>query len=191
MQNFAGNSALPPTETLEVAREPSAIRAWKDAFREEGLTLHPMTLEDVADVAALERRCFPDPWSADSFLAEVERKPEIGHSLVLRDPAGDLAAYAVVWFIVDEIHIGNIAVSPDLRGRGLGRRLLEHILAEGRARSMAFATLEVRPSNRPAVSLYRSLGFRKVAVRKNYYHNDREDAHVLALTLDVPAGARA
>lgn len=141
-----------------------------------------MDLADVAEVVALERVVFTDPWSPDSFLAEVERKPDIGYPLVVRD-GGRLLAYAVVWFIVDELHVGNLAVHPDWQGRGIGKRLLEHILEEGRRRGMVFATLEVRPSNRRALALYEQSGFRKIAVRRQYYRDNREDAHVLALPL--------
>ncbi|NNE44396.1 MAG: ribosomal protein S18-alanine N-acetyltransferase [Gemmatimonadetes bacterium] len=147
-----------------------------------------MDLEDIADVAALEAEVFPDAWSVDSFLAEIERKPEIGYPLVVRDEDTDeLIAYAVVWFIVDELHIGNIAVRPDLQGRGIAAQLMEHIIEEGRRRALSFATLEVRPSNAPAVALYDRFGFKKIAVRKNYYRDNQEDAHVLALAL-TPAG---
>lgn len=148
-----------------------------------------MDMADVAEVAALERVVFTDPWSADSFLAEVERKPEIGYPLVVRE-AGRLVAYAVVWFIVDELHVGNVAVHPDWQGRGVGKRLMEHVLEEGRRRGMIFATLEVRPSNRRALALYERFGFRKIAVRRNYYRDNREDAHVLALPLDPSAEGR-
>jgi len=148
-----------------------------------------MTVADVPEVAALERDVFPDPWSPDSFLAEVERRPDVGWPIVARD--GDaLVAYAVIWFIVDEIHIGNVAVRPDLHGRGIGRWLLEGILAEGRRRGMVFATLEVRPSNRAALALYERFGFRRIAVRRRYYRNNDEDAWVLALALDPAAEDR-
>lgn len=149
-----------------------------------------MTLADVAEVAALEEEVFTDPWSADSFLAEVERKPDIGYPVVIRDERDDLLAYAVVWFIVDELHIGNIAVRGREQGQGIGTTLMEHILAEGHRRGMMFATLEVRPSNDRAVALYRRLGFREIAVRKNYYRDNREDALVLALPLSTAAEAR-
>ena len=72
-------------------------------------------------------------------------------------------------------------------GRGIAAGLMEHILEEGRQRDLAFATLEVRPSNARAVSLYEGFGFRKIAVRKAYYRDNQEDAHVLALALS-PAG---
>ena len=148
-----------------------------------------MEISDIPEVASLEREVFTDPWSADSFLAEVERRPEIGYPMVLRE-RGALIAYAVVWFIVDEIHIGNIAIHPDYQRQGHATALIEHILVEGRRRSMSFATLEVRPSNRGAMALYDRFGFRKVAIRKGYYRDNREDAHVLVRALHAEAERR-
>jgi ribosomal-protein-alanine N-acetyltransferase len=148
-----------------------------------------MDLADLVEVAALESELFPDPWSADSFLAEVERKPDIGYPLVVRED-DRLIAYAVVWFIVDELHIGNLAVRPSHQGRGIATAILAHVLDEGRRRSMVLATLEVRPSNRRALALYERFGFRKIAVRRGYYRDNREDAHVLAVALHASAEAR-
>jgi ribosomal-protein-alanine N-acetyltransferase len=148
-----------------------------------------MALGDVTEVAALESRVFPDPWSPDSFLAEVERRPDVGWPVVVRDGA-TIVGYAVVWFIVDEIHIGNLAVHPDRQGEGIGKWLMERILEEGKNRAMVFATLEVRPSNRAALALYQGFGFRKIAVRRRYYRNNDEDAWVLAIALDPSAESR-
>ena len=146
--------------------------------------LHPvrMRIEDVAEVAALENQIFGDPWSADSFLAEVERNPDIGYPIVLRSQ-GKIVAYAVAWFIVDEIHIGNVAVRPEDQGQGIGQAVLRSILEEGERRGMTYATLEVRPSNTRALALYERFGFRRIAVRKQYYRDNREDALVLSLEL--------
>lgn len=184
MPRAAMNDALPPAD-------PARSRA--HASNSPGTRceriLVPMRLEDVPDVAELERQVFPDPWSADSFLAEVERRPDVGWPVVVRED-DRIVAYAVVWFIVDEIHIGNIAVHPDQRGRGLGRWLLERILSEGRHRGMVYGTLEVRPSNTAAITLYERFGFRRIAVRRRYYRNNGEDAWVLAIALDPSAEDR-
>jgi ribosomal-protein-alanine N-acetyltransferase len=147
-----------------------------------------MSVADVSEVAALEEQIFPDAWSADSFLAEVERREEVGYPVVVRDEEG-IVAYAVAWFLVDEIHIGNIAVRPERQGQGLGTSLLTHVLDEGRRRAMTYATLEVRPSNERALALYERFGFREVGRRRNYYHDNREDAKVLACEL-IPAERR-
>ena len=68
--------------------------------------------------------------------------------------------------------------------------ILDYVIAEGRRRSIAFATLEVRPSNHAALELYRRYGFHQVAVRKSYYRDNREDALVLACPLTVEAESR-
>ena len=176
--------AEPPLSGSPVPGNPRSRRP-----ASERLVLETMSLADVGDVAALERRVFPDPWSPDSFLAEVERRPDVGWPVVVRD-GPDVVGYAVVWFIVDEIHIGNIAVHPDHQGEGIGRWLMERILEEGRRRSMVFATLEVRPSNRAALTLYERFGFKRIAVRRRYYRNNDEDAWVLAIALDPSAEDR-
>ena len=111
MPRSVENSVSPPAEPLPLPL-PASV---------SGLTVRNMELPDVTEVADLEARVFPDPWSSDSFLSELERRPEIGYPIVARDRGGRLVAYAVVWFIVDETHIGNIAVDPDWQGHGLGR----------------------------------------------------------------------
>jgi [ribosomal protein S18]-alanine N-acetyltransferase len=70
-------------------------------------------------------------------------------------------------------------VRPEYRGGGLGRRLLAIALTLGERRGARVALLEVRASNRPAIELYRSMGFAPVAVRRNYYSQPSEDALVL------------
>jgi len=159
------------------------------AARGPSITPVRMGVVDVPEVADLEREIFPDAWSVDSFLAEVERRNEIGLPLVVRE-RGALIAYAILWFIVDEVHLGNIAVRPDRQGTGIGKAFLRWILAEGRRRGMSLCTLEVRPSNVAARALYESFGFRQIAVRRRYYHDNREDALVLALALDPSAESR-
>jgi ribosomal-protein-alanine N-acetyltransferase len=77
------------------------------------------------------------------------------------------------------VHIHNLAVRPESRGAGLGRRLLELGLAMGARRGATVALLEVRESNHPAIELYRSMGFVPVALRRNYYSQPQEDALVL------------
>ena len=97
------------------------------------------------------------------------------------------SAYAVAWFIVDEIHIGNVAVRPEHQGQGIGQAVLRSILEEGERRGMTYATLEVRPSNTRALALYERFGVRRIAVRKQYYRDNREDALVLSLEAEIIA----
>jgi ribosomal-protein-alanine N-acetyltransferase len=139
--------------------------------------------DDVEALASLERRCYTHPWSVRGFR-EALRRGEHGLVLVARAPAGadperGILAYCVIETAADELHVHNLAVRPEYRGGGLGRRLLAIALTIGERRGARVGLLEVRESNRPAIALYHSMGFVSVAVRRNYYSQPSEDALVL------------
>ena len=137
-----------------------------------------MVTDDLDTIVALEERIFTDPWSKSSFQAELVNK-KYSHPLVM-ELEGRIVAYAVVWHFFGEMHIANIAVHPDYRRMGLGKRFMEYILEHfGNAE---FAFLEVRRSNKAAIKLYQSFGFKVLSVRKRYYH-DGEDALVMVKDL--------
>ena len=101
------------------------------------------------------------------------------HILVVRTPACRVVGFCAFWLVVDEIHINNVAILPEYRGRGFGTRLMRRVLTEGRRLGATRATLEVRASNDQARRFYEGLGFRAAAVRKHYYTNPVEDALIL------------
>lgn len=148
-----------------------------------------MRVQDVTAVADLEAQSFTNPWSAESFRALLEG----GYAEVwvaeaepsAPSPGRDvrLAGYAVAWFAGDSGELANLAVRPDLRGTGVGSVLLDHVLDRARSRGIREMFLEVRASNEAALRLYRSRGFRRLAIRSGYYPNPREDALVLGLNL--------
>ena len=143
------------------------------------IEITPMTGADLPQVLAIERASFPDPWSERMFRDDL-KDDGMRLTVCLRSD-GAVAGYAVGWFVADEFHLGNIAVEPGRKGQGLGRKLMEHCIGQARARRCALATLEVRASNETAIGLYRSFGFREVALRKKYYQN--EDALVMLANL--------
>ena len=87
------------------------------------------------------------------------------------------------WLVADEVQLLNIATDPDWQRLGIARLLMDELLAFAKARECALITLEVRSSNRPAQALYHRYGFREVAVRKQYYADNREDAVLMDLRL--------
>ena len=91
--------------------------------------------------------------------------------------------YIIFWVIGEEAQINNIAVHPGFRRLGVGERVLRQVIAQLRSSGVSMVTLEVRPSNTGAQTLYRKLGFRMIGLRKGYYTNPPEDAFVLALHL--------
>jgi ribosomal-protein-alanine N-acetyltransferase len=82
-----------------------------------------------------------------------------------------------------ELHILNIATAVEERRRGVARALMQETAARGRKAGAVLATLEVRRSNGGAIALYRSLGYRHVGIRPNYYADEGEDAIVMVADL--------
>ncbi|MBI1734908.1 MAG: ribosomal protein S18-alanine N-acetyltransferase [Candidatus Rokubacteria bacterium] len=141
-----------------------------------------MRSRDLDEVVAIERASFTLPWSRGAFLYEMEQN-RVARCFVVREDAR-VVGYVCVWEIGDEVHITNIAVHPDCRQRGIGRMLLSTVLDDARGRRLRIVGLEVRPSNREALPLYESFGFKVVGRRKGYYYDTGEDALVMELKLE-------
>ena len=137
--------------------------------------VRPIREEDVKGIHEIETLCFPMPWSEASILHDVKENP-VARWLVLEDGQGRVLAYAGMWFVLDEAHVCNVAVHPDYRRLGYGRRVFEALIALARENSMALMELEVRRSNLTAQNLYHSCGFIDVGYRKRYYEDNHEDA---------------
>ncbi|HLK12285.1 MAG TPA: ribosomal protein S18-alanine N-acetyltransferase [Candidatus Binatia bacterium] len=143
-----------------------------------------MRREDLPAVLEIERRSFSQPWSRGFFEKELATPFA---RLVVAEEEGvqrpRIVGYTCRWRVTDEVHVLNIAVHPDHRGLGLGRMLLEAVLAEGRAGRARAVFLEVRAGNVVARRLYRHLGFHEVGLRRGYY-GPGQDAIVMELRLD-------
>lgn len=137
-----------------------------------------MVLADVPRVAALEMASFTAPWKADTFEHLLDRSSGC-HLLVLDDGDEGVVAYAVLWCVLDQGELANIAVAESHRGRGLGRRLLDQVMERARQQGVESLYLEVRVSNVAAIELYRSAGFKDVGFRKKYYDRPVEDALIM------------
>ncbi len=133
---------------------------------------------DLDGVLAIEDASFNNPTTREWYEAELKR-PEVCYIYVLRTPDCPVAAFCAFWRVADHMHINNLAVRPELRGRGLASRLLADVMAESARMGALRATLEVRRSNTPAVRLYAKAGFTEAGVRRNYYTQPVEDALVL------------
>ena len=126
-------------------------------------------------LAAIERACFAEPWSADAL------REELGRGIFLTAEAdGAAVGYVGCQTVLDEGYITNVAVSPDFRRRGAARALL--------AQELSFVTLEVRASNDAAIALYTGAGYVPVGRRKNFYRAPVEDAVLMTLFLREPEG---
>jgi ribosomal-protein-alanine N-acetyltransferase len=149
--------------------------------------LRAMQMDDIEQVAALDRLSFSLPWSANSYrfeLLENQASRLWVAELLDDDQPVKIVAMIVIWQIVDEAHIATLAVHPEYRRLGLGRRLLAFALMEAARGGLTTATLEVRAGNLAAQALYRQFGFFIAGVRPRYYLDNHEDALIMDVKLD-------
>jgi len=133
----------------------------------EGLAdIRQATTADIYDVYQLNCACFIESWSVMALGLWQERGDTLD---VWYDTDGKLAAYYLGQDVLDEVHIMQIAVAPEFRREGLGRRLMQYEIERKRDAGMGSMHLEVRASNRAAQKLYASLGFQQVGRRIDYY----------------------
>jgi [ribosomal protein S18]-alanine N-acetyltransferase len=138
--------------------------------------LRVMRWWDIEPALDLEWRLFPDnPWTVGMFWSELAGVPATRHYLVA-DERGRVLGYAGLAATRHEAEVQTIAVDPDRQGEGLGRRLLDALLAEASRRGCADVFLEARADNERAIELYRQSGFEPVGVRRGYYQPGRVDA---------------
>jgi tRNA threonylcarbamoyladenosine biosynthesis protein TsaB len=140
------------------------------------IRLRPMSADDVPAITDIERLVFSDPWPESFFLGELSQAWV--HARVA-EREGALAGYSLAWMGAGSGHLGNLAVVPEQRRRGVARALLDDLFAEAARRRVESLTLEVRASNFAAQALYRAHGFRLVGLRRGYYRDTGEDALVL------------
>ncbi|UCC72413.1 MAG: ribosomal protein S18-alanine N-acetyltransferase [Gemmatimonadota bacterium] len=142
--------------------------------------VRPMVEADLDSVMEIECVSFSTPWSRGSFRNLLGRDDA---TLWVAAIDGSVVGYAVVWYVLREAELGNLAVAPGWRRRGLGRRLLDWAVEQARERGTERIYLEVRVSNRSAQELYARRGFVPVGLRRRYYRSPVEDARVMCRAL--------
>lgn len=139
-------------------------------------------IADLPAVSRIEKASFADPWGGGDFRSVLDSPQTI--FIVATDCVfNEIVGYAVALTVLDESEILNLAVDPGLRGRGLGRALLDAALEAVAKRGAVAAFLEVRESNVAARHLYKSRGFEELSRRKGYYRTPVEDALILRLAM--------
>lgn len=146
---------------------------------------------DLDQVTYIEDNSFSHPWSREQFQTELARAP-ISRCYVIEDVGGQstrgeqaecrVAGFLTSWLVADEMHITNVAVSPNQRGKGVARFLLTGVLDEIVSQGGKWCQLEVRESNDAAMGLYLKLGFQNLGIRRGYY-SDGEDAVIMGREL--------
>lgn len=139
----------------------------------------PARAGDLRELVRLEGLLFPeDPWTEGMLREELASASS--HYLIARAD-GVVCGYGGVKVLGDQGDIMTIGVVPGARGRSLGSRLLDGLIAWARRAGADELFLDVRASNDTAIGLYLSRGFEAVGRRRRYFRNPVEDALVMRL----------
>jgi ribosomal-protein-alanine N-acetyltransferase len=150
------------------------------AIEEAKLSIEPFEPSDLDAMMEIENASFTAPWSRKSYedlWSQESIEVWVGWL------GEELASYYLVQTVGAEQELHTFAVKAGLRRRGIGRAMMEHLIGRSRARGVKQIFLLVRPSNREARELYKSMGFMGIGIRRNYYRDNFEDALVMLLDL--------
>lgn len=138
------------------------------------MIVREMTYNDIASVADVDKKAFPDAWKTESFVDEL--KKDYSHYFVA-ETDGEILGYAGIWCIYETAELIRIATTPAFRKKGVAKELMQAILDCAKTCECERMMLEVRRSNTPAQELYKKFGFGETSVRKGYYSG--EDAVIM------------
>lgn len=141
-----------------------------------------MNESHVDAVFGLECICFQDPWSVNSIRSELDNPLSLW---IVAVDSGRVVGYVGSQSVLGWADMMNLAVDPQYRRQGIGRRLITELIDRLKRNDVSCLTLEVRMSNTFAIALYDDMGFVEVGRRPAYYHNPREDALILRKEWDV------
>jgi len=140
-----------------------------------------MTPVDVDEVSRIEQQVHSHPWTAGNFRDSLGS----GHICKVFERANEIAGYAVLMPVLEEVQLLDIGIARPFQRKGLGRKLLEELLELACTQKFESVILEVRVTNIAANALYKSVGFNKIGLRRGYYPgpNGREDAVIMEYKL--------
>lgn len=145
-----------------------------------------LTADDTECAAELHASCFQIAWSPEDFASLLAQETTFGF-MARRTGGrpGELPdGFVLARLAAGEAEILSLAVAPARRRSGLGRMLMESVLRKLHAERAEALFLEVEENNRPALALYRRLGFRQAGQRPGYY-NQFGGAGAIIMRLDV------
>lgn len=147
---------------------------------ENNIQIRPYKPTDLDELMEIELDSFSAPWTRQSY---EELAPLDTVDIYVACSSGNIVGYMLLQYIGQEMELHTFAVKESFRRQGVGRKLLERMLAEARLLNVHKIFLLVRPSNIAARTLYEKIGFIALGVRKRYYHDNNEDAIVMKLEL--------
>lgn len=145
--------------------------------------LRPLKEEDLSELMIGELAAYSYPWTRKNFEDCLSNN---AYSCWVFEKNNKLLGHVVISIVLKEAHLLNICLYPQYQNQGWGRKLLSEAESIAKQQGAETCFLEVRPSNKVGLKLYRSESYNEIGVRKKYYPDDdgkREDAIVMAKTL--------
>ena len=141
------------------------------------MDLQLASFSDLDQISTIEKETNKYPWSPNNFQSSMEA----GNSSIVLKYKKNILGYAFFTVVGTDSHLLNITVSKNYQGRGYGKKILEKVLFQSKVLGATIIFLEVRVSNYIAVDFYEKFGFKRDAIRYNYYDgNPKEDALLMS-----------
>jgi ribosomal-protein-alanine N-acetyltransferase len=144
------------------------------------MIIRPATAHDLPSILAIEKHAYIDPWHSNHFLYELHENPF--STLLVAEEQNMIIGYVDYWKTFEIGQINNLTVIEPLRGKGIGKIMLEETIKRLKLAGCEAITLEVRVSNEAAIHLYKKFGFHLLLIKPKYYQNG-EDAYFMELKL--------
>lgn len=141
------------------------------------MLIREMVVDDIDVVHRIDCSSFSDSW--ERFVFEFELRENASAYYWVCEIDREVIAYCGAWFVDDRGTITSIAVLPKYRSRGIGKRLMQEMLAYCRLAEITEFLLEVRVSNETAIAFYEKMGFAKKSIKENFYEDNNEDAFLM------------
>lgn len=146
------------------------------------MLIRAMDINDIEHILELEHQLMTSCWQASDFLYEILEN-QFSYNFVLEDDQR-VIGYVGIWIMYEQSQITTIGIDEAYQGQGLGKDLMQEMIDFALKKGCTNMSLEVRISNQIAISLYQSLGFKKEAIRKDYYQDNHEDAYLMVKRLE-------
>ncbi len=142
----------------------------------------PMEARHINGVRRLEELCFVHPWSVQNLTAQLTNE---NARFLVAEQEENVIGYIGITELFEVCEVQNVAVDPACRRQGIGQALLTAAMEGARSRGRELITLEVRPSNSGALTLYRKNGFVEAGRRREFYSDPTEDGLILTKYFDT------